>query len=165
MLHRALLPWLHRALLHRALLPWGLLLLVGCRTTRVMAVTSDPPGALVRLDEEVIGRTPLEHEFLHYGRRRLTLYLPGYLTWSRRIEPKAPWYSRFPLDFVTEVLVPLGLTHRYDYQAVLIEDTGVDASGTAPAIEGYVQRTTAVRARRGAREDELPAAEPADDDE
>ena len=126
----------------------SLLLLPGCRTTRVMEVTSDPPGALVRLDEEVIGRTPLEHEFLHYGRRRLTLYLPGYRTWSRRVEPEAPWYSRFPFDFVTEVLIPLGLTHRYAYEAVLVEDTGDDPSGTAPAIDGFVERAVEVRSRR-----------------
>lgn len=144
----------------------GLLVAAGCRTTRVMDVTSDPPGALVRLDEEVIGRTPLEHEFLHYGRRRLTMYLPGYLTWSRRIEPEPRWYSRFPLDFVTEVLVPLGLTHRFEYDAVLIEDTGVDESGSAPVVEGFVERAVEVRGRRLEKEgeagdDEVPAPDPA----
>lgn len=139
--------------------------LAGCRTTRVIEVTSNPPGALVRLDEEVIGRTPLEHEFHHYGRRRLTLYLPGYLTWSRRVEPKPPWYSRFPLDLLTEVLVPLGLTHRFAYRATLLEDTGVDETGVAPATQAFVERAVDVRRSRierpgAAAPDEDGPAEP-----
>jgi len=123
-----------------------------CRTTRVLEVTSNPPGALVRLDEEVIGHTPLEYPFIHYGRRRLTLYLPGYRTWSRRIDPKPPWYSRFPLDFVTEVLLPLGLEHRYPYEAVLVEDTGGEQRSGDAAIEAFVLRAEEMHAdMRGAR--------------
>lgn len=121
------------------------LAVTSCRTTRVMEIDSDPPGALVRLDEEVIGRTPLEHEFIHYGRRRLTLYLPGYRTWSRRIEPSPPWYSRFPFDFFTEVLIPMGLTHRFSYDAVLLEDTGKPDEQGSPAIEAFVERAVEVR--------------------
>lgn len=121
------------------------LAVTSCRTSRVMEIDSDPPGALVRLDEEVIGRTPLEYEFIHYGRRRLTLYLPGYRTWSRRIEPRPPWYSRFPLDFFTEVLLPMGLTHRFSYDAVLLEDTGNPDEQGSPAVEEFVERAVEIR--------------------
>ena len=140
-------------------LSWALLAscaLVSCRTTRTLEVTSDPPGATVRLDEEVIGQTPLEYPFDYYGRRRLTLYLPGYRTWSRRINLKPPWYSRFPLDFVTEVLLPLGIDHRYPYDATLREDTGI-ADGGEPAIEAFVQRAAEMReAEQGSLEREEP---------
>jgi regulator of sigma E protease len=58
---------------------------------------------VVRLDEEVIGTTPLEHEFVHGGQRRLSLYLPGYRTWSQRVDLEMPWYASFPFDLITEV--------------------------------------------------------------
>ena len=126
----------------------------GCRTHRYLVVTSDPPGALVRLDEEVVGRTPIDVEFEHYGRRRLTLYLSGDRTWSRRIRPHRPWYSRFPMDFFTEVLPPLGLEHRYPYHAVLVEDTGGEEVSGAPAMEGFIGRATALRERNGPEDPE-----------
>ena len=124
------------------------LALSGCRTRRVMEVTSDPAGAVVRLDEEIVGETPLEIQFTHYGRRRLTLYLPGYRTWTRRVEPKRPWYSVFPLDFVTEVLLPLGLEHRHPYHAELQPDTGAVEETGEPATDAFVERAVEVRAAR-----------------
>ena len=122
----------------------ALTLVGGCRTRRILVVDSEPRGALVRFDGEVLGRTPLEHEFQHYGPRRLTLYLPGYGTWSERVYLKTPWYSYFPLDFLTEVLIPLGLTHRRSFHVELQPDAG-DDGGATPATDGFVRRAAAVR--------------------
>ncbi|MEE8469616.1 MAG: PEGA domain-containing protein [Planctomycetota bacterium] len=122
----------------------ALTLVGGCRTHRILVVDSEPRGALVRFDGEVLGRTPLEHEFQHYGPRRLTLYLPGYGTWSERVYLKTPWYSYFPLDFLTEVLIPMGLTHRRSFHVELQPDVG-DEGGTTPATDGFVRRAAAVR--------------------
>ena len=119
-----------------------------CRTHRILEVTSNPPGALVRLDEEVVGRTPLEHEFQHYGRRRLTLYLDGYRVWSERLRLTPPWYSRFPLDIVTQVLVPMGLTDRHRIDVRLWPDTG-SAHETRAEVESFVERATALRRAGG----------------
>jgi len=119
-------------------------LLGGCRTHRILVVDSEPRGALVRFDGEVLGRTPLEYEFQHYGPRRLTLYLPGYGTWSERVYLKTPWYSYFPLDFLTEVLIPMGLTHRRSFHIELEPDVG-DDGGTTPATDCFVRRAAAVR--------------------
>ena len=78
--------------------------------------TSEPPGAEVRLDGQNVGNTPLELPFQHYGIRRLTLYLDGYLTHSEVIEVAPPWYGRFPIDLFSEVVVPVGWedVHRID---------------------------------------------------
>lgn len=126
-----------------------------CRTRRVLEIRSDPPGAIVRFDEDVIGRTPLEHEFVHFGRRRITLYHGGYRTWSRRVHLKPPWYSRFPLDLVTEVLLPLGLEHRFEYDVRLREDTG-HRDAEQPEVEEFVER--ALARRRGEDPGEGPDA-------
>ena len=124
--------------------------LVACRTTRTLRVTTEPQGALVRLDEDVIGRSPLEHEFVHGGQRRLSLYLPGYRTWSRRIDLQMPWYSRFPMDLVTELIVPLGLDHEFDVDVRLTVDTREDL-GEEPAIGPYLERALELRASERAK--------------
>jgi hypothetical protein len=97
-----------------------LALLAACRADRVLIVTSDPPGAEVLLDGTGLGVTPVEHDFVHYGTRRLTLYLDGYLTSSEVIDMSPPWFGRFPLDLITEVLVPFGWRDEHTYHADLV---------------------------------------------
>jgi len=136
-----------RPLLAAALLA---LPLAACRTTRTLKVVSYPPGAVVRLDEEVVGTTPLEVEFVHGGQRRLSLYSDGYRTWSRRVDLELPWYARFPFDLFTEVVVPLGLDHEYTFEVTLTIDTD-EEEGEAPAIDAYLSRAVALRRAERAR--------------
>jgi hypothetical protein len=94
-----------------------LVLLLGAATAgcveRVMQIRSDPPGAPVWLDEQYAGVTPLEHEFVHYGARRVRVgpirdeqdrLLYGEVEEVHEVE--APWYETFPIDFFFEVLHP-----------------------------------------------------------
>ena len=120
------------------------LALCACRGDRLLRVESTPPGAVVRLDDSVIGRTPLEVPFEHYGRRRLSLYRAGYRTYTQKLELDAPWFAIFPIDVFTEVLLPLGLDDVRTLQIPLVPDTGDEA---APATEEFVEH--AMRARAG----------------
>ena len=128
----------------RSTLPLALAaaLLAGCRTERSLVVHSAPPGALVRLDEALIGRTPLDHPFEHHGTRRLTLYLPGYRTHSEQVELPAPWHARFPIDLITEVLLPLGLDDKHEFSFVLEPD---DIAPETPEFESLLERAEALR--------------------
>jgi hypothetical protein len=98
----------------------GLLALAACATDRRLWIESTPPGAEVRLDEQLVGTTPLELEFEHYGTRRLSLELPGHLKLDRDLAVAAPWYFRFPLDIVTEVLLPFGWEDHREVRVVLV---------------------------------------------
>ncbi|MFB3120043.1 MAG: PEGA domain-containing protein [Stenotrophomonas maltophilia] len=40
-------------------------------------ITSEPPGALVWLNDREIGRTPVDVDFEFYGRYDVRLHLPG----------------------------------------------------------------------------------------
>jgi len=136
------------------------LLAPACRPHRTLMIESVPAGAVVRLDERPIGRTPLSYPFDHYGVRRISLYAPGYLTHSQRIDLSAPWFARFPIDLFTEVLLPLGLHHRVKLPVVHLEpDDGIEAQ---PAATEFVQRAARVRAARPAEAEnarsELPGA-------
>ena len=58
------------------------LLGAGCGVERTLQVNSDPPGALVSLNGEEVGRTPMRKMFLWYGTYDLELRKDGYLTKS-----------------------------------------------------------------------------------
>ncbi len=141
------------ALLLRTVLACGILVLPACRTRRILAVESVPPGALVRFDEDVIGRTPLEHEFVHYGKRRLTLYLPGYHTWSQRIDLDAPLRARFPFDIIWELILPLGRTDRRSYHVELQADRGEEEGGDVD-VDSFLERAWARRMKEEQAADE-----------
>jgi len=128
----------------RALLAPLLLALASasCRTSRYLEITTTPPGAEVRLDDDAVGRTPLRIPFEHYGTRRVTFYLEGYRTKSGRIRLKAPWYARFPLDIVFEVLLPVGLTDRRVYHQDLVPGEEVMS---LPSLRSVIDRANVLR--------------------
>ena len=116
--------------------------LAGCRAQRELVIESEPPGAEVRLEERVVGVTPLELPFVHYGARRLTLHHDGYLTWSSRIEVRAPWYGRFPWDLFSEVLFPIGWRDRQKFQVEL--EPGAEQV-SLPDLRTVLDRADALR--------------------
>ena len=82
--------------------------LAACQADKRLWIESEPSGATVVFDHQVIGTTPFEMEFIHYGTHRLGLELDGYLPYERDLLVPAPWYARFPLDIFSEVLFPIG---------------------------------------------------------
>lgn len=82
-----------------------LLAAAGC-VQRRMTVRSNPPGALVYVDDYQIGTTPVSTDFIYYGTRKIRLVKDGYETLTVRQPFPLPWYQVFPLDFVTENLWP-----------------------------------------------------------
>lgn len=86
----------------------------GC-VNRRLTVRSDPPGALVRLDGEDIGYTPVSRDFTYYGTREVTLVKDGYETLTTLQTVPRPWYQYFPIDLVADNLLPFRVTNRHDY--------------------------------------------------
>ena len=76
-------------------LPWILLALlfatsqVGC-VRRRMTIRSDPPGAVVFVDERRIGVTPVSTNFTYYGTRNVQLVKDGHETAKRSIGSPLP---------------------------------------------------------------------------
>jgi hypothetical protein len=77
----------------------------GC-VRRRLNVRSNPPGALVYVDNQQIGTTPCSVDFTYYGTREVRLVKPGYETLTVNQPIPMPWYQIPPLDFVSENLVP-----------------------------------------------------------
>jgi len=127
--------------------------LCGCAAKRTLTITSDPSGALVRLDDEPIGETPMEVEFLHYGTRRVSYSLEGYLTTSVLIEVRAPWYARFPVDIFSEVILPIGWRDDHAVHASL---TPGEEQLQPPALRSVLERAEALRRAGPTGPRELP---------
>src|SRR5688572_11323622 len=88
-----------------ALLTTAMLLPCGC-VRRRLNVRSNPPGALVYVDNQQIGTTPCSVDFTYYGTREIRLVKPGFETLTLNQPIPAPWYQIPPLDFFSENLVP-----------------------------------------------------------
>ena len=77
----------------------------GC-VQRRLTIRSNPPGALVYVDNEEIGMTPVATDFIYYGTRQIRLVKDGFETLTVLQPIPAPWYQVFPLDFFAENVVP-----------------------------------------------------------
>ena len=84
----------------------------GCIHRR-MTILSDPPGALVMVEGEELGYTPMSLDFTYYGTREITLIKDGYQTETVLQKVPTPWYEVFPLEFVTDNFVPLKIRDRH----------------------------------------------------
>jgi len=83
-----------------------------------MTIRTNPPGALVYVDDYEIGTSPVSANFTYYGTRSIRLVKDGYETLTVLQPIPSPWYEIPPLDFVSENLIPARLRdHRtFTYQ-------------------------------------------------
>jgi hypothetical protein len=87
----------------------------GCMHRR-LTILSDPPGAVVLIDGEEVGTTPVGYDYTYYGTRHITLIKDGYKTKTVPLVLNTPWYQLFPLDFVTD---NFALTKINDHRRVV----------------------------------------------
>ena len=80
-----------------------------------MTIRSNPSNALVILDGQEIGFTPVSVPFHYYGVRQIKLVKDGYETRIINQHMTAPWYQWPGVDFVSEVLIPWRIRDERDY--------------------------------------------------
>ena len=120
--------------MRRALLLTAALLaplsLSGC-VERFLTIYSDPPGAAVYLDGEKVGTTPCEVTYAWYGTRDLVLDLKGFTLVRQQITLSPPWWQILPLDFITDVIIPISIHDRtvvsYALDTAPVSQEAVDA--------------------------------------
>ena len=79
------------------------LLMVGCVERRLL-ITSEPSGALIKINDEPSGRTPLEVGFTWYGSYDLTLEHEGYHTLQTQRVAEMPWWEAPGPDLFAEAI-------------------------------------------------------------
>lgn len=131
--------------------------LCGC-VERVMQVESDPPGALVHLNGEEAGRTPMRKNFLWYGTYDVEVRKEGHRTQTRRTRVWAPWWQIPPIDLLAEIVpLPLRDTHvvRYTLEPVTGQQTE-----PLEIVERAVDMRSRLRSSRNTRKP-APKTQPA----
>ncbi len=137
---------------------WAALVLAFCVATlsgcvqRRLVIRSNPPGALVYIDDYQIGTTPIATNFTYYGTRKIRLVKDGYetLTVMQTIPP--PWYQIPPLDFITENLVPGELRDHRTFEYQLMPQAVVPTEqllSRAESLRAQTQTSGVVRSELG----------------
>ena len=109
----------------------------GC-VRRRMTVRTNPPGAMVSIDNQVIGASPASTPFVYYGTREIRVEADGYRTETIRRKIKPPWYQLPGVDFIAETLYPGELRDERIIDVTLVPKS-------IPPSEEVIQRADALR--------------------
>jgi hypothetical protein len=112
----------------------GLALLVSGCVEQTLSVESNPPGALVFLNDQEVGRTPLTRDFKWYGDYDIQLRQEGYETLQTHQMLAAPAWNWVPLDLFAH-LVPVTLK---DHKSLSYTLKPLDTTKDHP--QGLVER-------------------------
>jgi hypothetical protein len=109
----------------------------GC-VERRYTIRTEPPSALVVVNGEEVGRTPVSRSFTYYGDRDITLMLDGYET-QRIIQPvRAPWYDNLLTEFVSENVLPFTVRDEREFTYKM-------GPATIPKTDDLIARGQALR--------------------
>lgn len=108
----------------------------GC-VERTVRVETDPPGALVIVNDEEVGVSPAKFSFLWYGDYEFIVRKPGYKTLKthRRIDP--PWYQVPPFDLVAETMVATTIRDEHVVGPLALEP--VEETSVADIVDRAVE--------------------------
>jgi len=81
----------------------SLVFLNGC-IKRNLHIRSNPSGAKVYFNEEYVGVTPLDYDFIYYAVHRVRLEREDYRPFEVLENIQPPVFSWFPIDFFFELL-------------------------------------------------------------
>ncbi len=88
--------------------------LSGCVERRYV-VTTDPPGAVVYVNDQYLGATPVDNHFIYYGKTHFKIVKEGYETLQVDQEISSPWYEYPPIDFLAETVLPYTVIDRREF--------------------------------------------------
>jgi hypothetical protein len=89
-------------------------LLSGC-VERELKINTKPQGALVMLNDEEIGTSPVTVSFNWYGDYRVRISKSGFETLNTHRKLKGPWYDHFPFDFFAQIVYPKRIVDSYEW--------------------------------------------------
>jgi len=102
----------------RAFVPACLVLFVPGCVEQTMTIQSDPPGALVYMNDQELGRTPLTKDFTWYGDYDVQVRMEGYETLKTHQMIIAPAWNWVPFDLVANLL-PMNVKDHRDLKYTL----------------------------------------------
>jgi hypothetical protein len=113
----------------------------GC-VRRRMTVRTNPPGAMVSVDNQVIGPSPAATKFTYYGTREFRIEADGYRTETIRKRFNPPWYQWPGIDFIAETLWPGELRDERIIDVQLVPKTLPSNEEVISRADGLRQQAT-----------------------
>ena len=113
----------------------------GC-VQRTIRVTSEPTGAIVWLNHQEVGRTPVDVGFVHYGDYDVRLEKAGYEPLVTNARVRAPLWDLPGPDLVAE-LIPVPMRSTVHVHFDLVPSRHPDYSDR----DGLIERASALRGR------------------
>lgn len=86
----------------------------GC-VERELTINTKPQGAVVALNDEEIGESPVTVNFNWYGDYCVRISKEGYETLNTHRDLKGPWYDHFPFDFFAQIVNPNRIVDSYEW--------------------------------------------------
>ncbi len=97
----------------------AVIILSGC-VERRLTIDTAPQGALVVLNDEEIGESPVTVSFSWYGDYNVRVSKEGFETLKTHRKLKGPWYDKFPFDFFAQILNPKKIQDSYEWMFELV---------------------------------------------
>ncbi len=94
------------------------LFLGGC-VERKLTINTEPQGAIVVLNDEEIGTSPVTVSFNWYGDYNVRISKEGFETLKTHRKLKGPWYDYFPFDFFAQLIIPKRIVNSYEWTFAL----------------------------------------------
>ena len=91
----------------------ALLCTSGC-IVRELIIKSEPSGATVYINGRKAGETPHTETFDFYGAREIALRKEGFFTATKIVKLTVPWYEYFPIDLLSEILLPVRIRNKHE---------------------------------------------------
>jgi hypothetical protein len=88
--------------------------LTGC-VERTLTINTRPQGAMVTLNDQQIGTSPVTVPFNWYGDYWVRISLDGYETLNTHRKLNAPLHDHMPLDFFVQILYPGHIVDSYEW--------------------------------------------------
>jgi hypothetical protein len=114
------------------------LFVTGC-VRRSLTIRTDPPGALVYVNDQLKGKSPVTYDFMWYGWHRVMIRKEGYERLEDRRLLRSPFYLWIPLDLAAELLpIPIRDRRAWSYE---LHPTAVLPAPAPPDVSSPILTT------------------------
>ncbi len=111
--------------------------LAGC-VERQLTINTEPQGAMVVLNDQQIGESPVTVPFNWYGDYWVRISKDGYETLNTHRELEAPLHDYLPFDFFAQILYPGHIVDTYEWTFELEPQT-------FPSTEELIEHARSLR--------------------
>ena len=93
----------------------SLTIIIGGCVERKLTINTKPQGALVVLNDEEIGTSPVTVSFEWYGDYWVRISKPGFETLKTHRKLERPLHDKAPFDFFAQILNPKRIVDSYEW--------------------------------------------------